>query len=391
MNNVSDVIISHNGTPSLHVQLHNQLRQLIVSGHWPHGTRIPSETELAQHLRISRSTVRLALHQTEIEGLIERIVGRGTFVAYPTSSTYPSYSTAQGRESRLIAFLTSSFDAESHLMMLKGAENTVKAHGYQITFNHVQTQQEEIDLLLRMREDEVAGVLLWPNAAASRALPGDSLSYQRLRVPLVLLDRQVYSLDCDCVTSDNYGGARAAMEHLIELGHRQIAFLSHHEMDLLPVKERYRAYRDSMQDAGLTPLAPWLIGQPGNEIDAIRSSIDVNSAELQQIKACLLSAMPRPTAILGLHDYLAVLAVRAIQQLDLRVPDHISVAGFDDTDPAVLLEVPLTTVAQDPFTIGKEAARLLIERIEGASVPARLLLIPTQLRVRSSTAMPVLV
>jgi DNA-binding LacI/PurR family transcriptional regulator len=158
--------------------------------------------------------------------------------------------------------------------------------------------------------------------------------------------------------------------------------------------DRYRAYRDVMREAGLTPQEAWLIGQPGYEIDArfaLRSSIDGNSSELQEIGNCIDNAAIRPTAILAVHDYLAVLTIRALQALGLRVPNDLSVAGFDDTDPAVHLEVPLTTVAQDPFTIGKTAARRLLDRIEGYDGPVECELIPTQLRVRSSTAVPVLV
>src|SRR5258706_6553271 len=98
------------------------------------------------------------------------------------------------------------------------------------------------------------------------------------------MDRTISGFDCDCVTSDNYGGAQALMRHLIELGHRHVVFLSHHEMELLPVMERYRAYCDVLQEAGLTPEDPWLIGQPGKEISAsyaLRLSVGIKSLELR--------------------------------------------------------------------------------------------------------------
>jgi LacI family transcriptional regulator len=103
----------------------------------------------------------------------------------------------------------------------------------------------------------------------------------------------------------------------------------------------------------------------------------------------MLNAQPRPTAIFAVNDYLAVLATRAMKQLELRVPDVVSIAGFDDTDLAAHLEVPLTTVAQDPFTIGKRAAQRLIDRIEGDSGDPIMEIIPTELRIRSSTSIPV--
>jgi GntR family transcriptional regulator, arabinose operon transcriptional repressor len=382
MNKVTDVIIAVNSVISLHIQLHNQLRQIILSGRWPHASRIPSESQFVQHLNISRSTVRLALQQAEIEGLIERIAGRGTFVAYQPSKE---------RQNRLIAFVTCGFDGESDLLMLSGAENEVKAHGYQIIFNNVRGYQEEIELLTRYGGEDIAGVLLWPSFNSAQSQEENSLRYQQIHLPTVLMDRQICGSEWDCVTSDNYAGAAALMEHLIGLGHRHIVFLTHHQTELLPVAERYRAYCDVLHEAGLTQAEPWLIGDHGNEItaaSALRSSIDAKSAELQQIKDYLTNAQPRPTAIFALNDYIAVLAMRAMKLINLQVPHAISVAGFDDIDLAMHLEVPLTTVAQDPFAIGKRAAQLLIARLQGFSGPANCERIPTQIRIRSSTSAP---
>lgn len=383
MNKVSDIVLFHDSFISLHVQLHNQLRQLILSGRWPSGSRIPSENQLTSHLNISRSTVRLALQQAELESLIERHPGKGTFVANHRS---------RSSQSRLIAYMTCGFDSETHTLMLNGADDEVKAYGYRIIFRNVQSRDEEMDVLKRLKADGVDGVLLWPTANGSASRQENMAHYRQVNVPMVVMDRQIYGVECDCVTSDNYGGAYALMRHLVELGHQHVVFLSHHETELLTVIERYRAYRDVLEQGGLTPAAPWFIGQPGYEIGAsyiLRSSVDAESPEFQQIKDYLLNAQPRPTAIFALNDYLAVLVMRVVKSLGIRVPDDISVVGFDDIDLSVHLDVPLTTVAQDSFAIGKRAASLLIERLEGYTGPARIEIIPTQLRIRSSTSVPV--
>ncbi len=383
MNKVSEIILDPDSFVSLHAQLHSQLRHLILSGRWQRGSRIPSENEFTTHLKVSRSTVRLALQKAEIEGLIERMAGRGTFVAYnpPTN---------QGN--RLIAFITYQFDSESHLLLLKGAESVVKARGYQIILSTVQSHQEELDILQQLRTEYVAGVLLWPNASASvPPLPG-AFDYQQVTLPMVLMDRRIHGLECDVVTSDNYGGSLALMRHLIGLGHERIVFLTHHELQLLTVRERYRAYCDAMQEAKLKPAEPWLVGQPGIEIggsDTFRSINDLSSPELQQIKDALLQADPCPTAIVALNDYLAILTVRTLKLLEWRVPDVISVAGFDDIDLSAHLEVPLTTVSQDMFAMGRRAAELLLNRLAGLTEKTQCELIPTALRIRSSTAVPV--
>src|SRR5262245_26353200 len=182
MNKITDVVISHRSVISLHAQLHSQLSQLILSGRWAHGSRIPSESEFSRHLNVSRTTVRLALQQAEIEGLIERTAGRGTFVAYLPTETH---------ERRLVAFVTYGFDAESHLYMLTGAEKEAKTRGFQIVLNYVQSYQEEIEALQRLRREDIAGVLLWAHSNASHPDQQTTLNYQQVRVPMVLMDREI--------------------------------------------------------------------------------------------------------------------------------------------------------------------------------------------------------
>ncbi|HLU08056.1 MAG TPA: GntR family transcriptional regulator [Oceanobacillus sp.] len=383
MNKASDIQLYHDSFVSLHVQLHNQLRELIVSGRWQGGTRIPSENQLTSHLNISRSTLRLALQRAELEGLVERIPGKGTYVAHIAQKE---------SQRRLIAFMTCGFDSETHSMLLNGAESVAKANGHRIIFSNAQSRQEETDILRRFREDNVVGLLLWPHANASRAQRDNTIPYEEIGVPMVLMDRQIHGLECDCVTSDNYGGGVAMMRHFLELGHQRIVFLSHQATELLTFKERYRAYRDVLTESGLPVSEAWLIGQPGKEIGAslaLRASLDPNSLELQQIRDLMLNANPRPTAIFALNDYLAVLAMQAMRTLNLPVPDAVSIGGFDDIDLAAHLQVPLTTVAQDSFAIGKLAAQRLIDRLEGYSGPAHCEIIPTELRIRSSTGVVV--
>jgi len=362
------------------MQVHNQLRQLILSGQWPHGTRIPSESDFVEYLRLSRSTIRLALQQAEVEGLIERIAGRGAFVIYESTKTHLN---------KIIAFVASDFDSENQLLALSGIESEAKSRGYQVVFSKARSRQEEIEILTTMQEKD-AGVVLWANGSDVTNI--DKIAYQRFHIPIVLLDRTIDGLECDCVTSDNYGGTHALLQHIVELGHQRIVFLSHQMTDLSTVKDRYCAYQDVLRENGLPAANPWLIGLPGKEMSfrrAIRSSVDNHSLELQQIKEYLLTAEPRPTAIFAINDLLAVLTMRAMKLLGLDVPGVVSIAGFDDHDMAAHLDVPLTTVAQDSYTLGKTAAQILLNRIEGFSGPFCNQIIPTQLRIRSSTALPV--
>ncbi len=380
MNKVTDISVIDDSFVSLHVQLHNQLRQLIHSGRWPNASRIPSENELTGHLNISRSTIRLALQHAEIEGLIERIAGRGTFVAYTPQKAH---------NSRLIAFVTGGIDAENHLLMLNGAEQEARSRGYQIVFSNAKNQEEEVYILENAEQNNISGAIVWANAQSTQSRQTNIAKYKQIRVPVVLMDRKISGFDCDFVTSDNYSGARALMRHFINLGHQRIVFLSHDMVEIFPVMERYRAYCEVLEEAGLPTSEPVIIGQRGVEISAkyaLRSSIDKNSLEIQQVRDYLLNTQPRPTAFFALNDWIAVFALQAMKQLDLKVPDDISLAGFDDIELAAHLDPPLTTVAQDPFAIGKTATQLLLDRIDTKRDHNKLEVLSTELRIRSSTA-----
>ena len=377
MPGLSDLSIKHDSLISLHVQLHNQLRHLILSGRWPYGTRVPSEYQLVQHLGISRSTVRLALQMAEVEGLIERTRGRGTFVAYRMRAA-----------AHLIAFVATDLNTDYQVLLLKGAESEARANGYRIIFNNAADHAEEMRILETLHADRVAGVLLWPRPLACEEANREQYKY--LDLPMILLDRPIPGLDYPCITSDSYNGAARLVQYLLNLGHRRIAYLSHHELHLQPVADRLRAYRDMVRAAGLEPLDPWLIGDPNDEIGShhvLQAYDDAEMPMLKKIQAYM--QQDQPTAIFAVNDQVAALAVRALRLLGLRIPDDVSVAGFDDADLSVYMDVPLTTVAQDTFEIGRRAAQFLINQIENTGQPEGIVFIPTQLRVRASTAVPV--
>jgi GntR family transcriptional regulator of arabinose operon len=377
-----EITIVHEAAIPLHVQLLNQMRHLILSGRWIPGSRIPSEPELQHKLQISRSTIRQALSNAEAEGLIVRVPGKGTFVARsPTDKV----------NSHLIGYITSQFLTDFQRQLLEGAESTARAKRYRILFCSAdQDLKEETRLLDQLLlEDKVGGILIWPAMGGNSSRRLFQLANQG-SISLVLMDRTLEGLAFDFVTSDNYAGGYAATEHLVGLGHRRIVFLSRPMLQLLPVAERLRGYQDAMQDAGLTPLEPWLAGVAGQEMvagDALRTYRDASSQEIREI-ARYLEEPQRPTAIFAINDLTAMHALRAASLMGMRVPDDLSVVGFDDMNIVANLEVPLTTVAQDTLRIGSRAAELLIERIEGYDGPPRKEVVPIQLRVRASTAPP---
>jgi LacI family transcriptional regulator len=176
------------------------------------------------------------------------------------------------------------------------------------------------------------------------------------------------------VASDNIGGERLAVEHLLSLGHRRIATIAG-PMETRPGRDRLRGYRDALRDAGVAFRDEY-----------VRSGdfyVDAGERAARE----LLALDDRPTAIVAASDLMAVGALRAAAAAGLSVPDDLSVVGFDDVMLAAHLQPALTTIRQDKTGLGGAAARALLTRIDDPDEPAEeQLTLDVQLVVRATTS-----
>ncbi len=375
--------LDHNSYISLHVQLHNQLRRLIVSGRWLEGDRIPTETRMARHLDISRTTVRIALQRLEVEGLIKRTAGRGTFVSWQPQDQ---------SNSRSIGYITHSFYNEIHSILLSSAETELRSAGYQVIFSNAATLAEESTILEQMLDENIAGLIIWSSAAPTEETLAIVQEYQRREIPIVFIDRVIEDIKADYVASDNFGGAYDLISHLIGLGHEQIVQLMPNISGLRPIDERYRGYVAAVQDRGFYAYAPWKIDPPErpefHETDIYSLVGEKSQLIIEQVVQLMNAVEPKPTAIACINDILAIITISALREIGIRVPDDVSVVGFDDISMASHIGVPLTTVAQNAYELGKSASKILLERLDGDQSPPRCYTVPTRLRIRASTAAP---
>ncbi|PZE83291.1 LacI family transcriptional regulator [Curtobacterium sp. MCBD17_032] len=193
-------------------------------------------------------------------------------------------------------------------------------------------------------------------------------------IPVVSIDPHTGPEGHAAIDSDNVGGARAATEHLIGLGHRRIAHIRG-RADLASAELREIGYRQSLEAAGI-PFDPDLVC-----VGDYQTSV---SAEVARE---LLARPDRPTAVFAANDSSAIGVLQVAGELGLRVPQDLSVVGFDDVPQAANATPPLTTVAQPLHDLGAEALRMLLELLGGRDVPAHVQL-PASLVVRASTAPP---
>ncbi|HAU38182.1 MAG TPA: hypothetical protein DCX07_10770 [Phycisphaerales bacterium] len=197
------------------------------------------------------------------------------------------------------------------------------------------------------------------------------------KMPLVLVDLLYDGLP-DVVTIDNHGGIASVVEHLVSLGHREIGFVggagnpSDHE--------RRSSFTARMLEAGLSVRPEWM------------SEGSHHIVETTQRVTGLLKRSVRPTALVCCNDWLALGALRAAEQCEMRVPQDLSIAGFDDVDGAMFMSPALTTVRVPTMDLGRHAVRQLMVRCSAGekakSTRGCVLRVRTELVVRQSTGEP---
>ena len=226
-----------------------------------------------------------------------------------------------------------------------------------------------IEMLLRQRAD---GIILVPT--------GHSLAnierLLRIKVPIVLVDRDLPGLNVDRILSNNFGGAYQICRHLIELGHDRIGVIGAPQ------------YSGSMARrlAGVKKA----LGEAGIELRDELTVIGANEQfELGFTATQRLLRLPRPpTAVIALTDVIGVGALHAAWKAGLTLPRDLSVTGFDDVSLASYTLPELTTIAQPVTEMGEQAVQRLLERIRNPELDGRRTVLPTRLVVRSSTTEP---
>jgi LacI family repressor for deo operon, udp, cdd, tsx, nupC, and nupG len=191
-------------------------------------------------------------------------------------------------------------------------------------------------------------------------------------IPLVALCEEIPGADIPQIAIDNRAAASGMVRHLAGLGHRSIAYVSGPAGNVLE-QERFRGYRDGLEEAGI-PFDPALVF-PGNY--TIGAGVEAGRE--------LVSRSSRPTATFCTSDESAIGLMRTLISAGLRVPEDMSVAGFDDIEFAAVTEPALTTIHQPRRELGQAAASALIGLLQGRGAPRRIRL-ETELVIRDSVA-----
>ncbi|MFA7373224.1 MAG: GntR family transcriptional regulator [bacterium] len=370
--NCGEYRVDKNNALPLYLQLEALIRNEIEFGAWKAGEILPTEEEFCRKYNVGQITVKRALRDLAKEGLLSRIKGKGTFVK-------PSIPVA-GRRNK-IALIVPDIDDIFISEIYHGIEEVAVAKGYRVaTYSSGRQIENENQNIGALIESDENGAIIFPYWGRFNA--SGILALKRKGFPFVLIDRYFPEIQADTVTVDNIGGAITAVAHLIELGHKRIGHIG--GVNCTANEDRLEGYRRALGEAGIPYDADIVKRITATDMDeSIRFEPD-DVGGYKQMKE-LLCVSERPTAFFAGNDYIAFGAIRAVKEVGLKIPDDVAIAGFDDLKFSASLEIPLTTVYQPKYEIGKTAASILMEKIEDKDTEIRRIVLPTSLVVRESS------
>lgn len=234
--------------------------------------------------------------------------------------------------------------------------------------NTDESEEEELRYIEMLAGQGVDGVLFVParSGEAARALAA------RRNLPMVVLDRRVPIMDVSVVRCDSKGGAADAARHLLALGHRRIALLAG-PLGVPTSDDRVAGFVERLPGTGV-------------DVTIIRSAFSAEGGRIAAEKA--LGLDPKPTAMFALNNFIAIGAMQVLSERAIRIPEDVSLVGFDDLPLSMVVQPFLTVVAQPAYEMGRRGVELMLSQLGEANAEPRDVVLPTELIVRKSTQSP---
>jgi LacI family transcriptional regulator len=312
------------------------------------GSGTVSIKDVARHASVSIATVSNALNRPELlsPSTRSRVMSAIDELGYVRSE---SARQLRAGSSRIIGLLVLDMGNPFFVDVAKGAEQAARAEGLGVMLcNSAQDQSAEALYLSLFAEQRVRGVLVTPTDVSGQNLQ----LFRRHGIPYVYVDRVAACDEACSVSVDDVAGGELAVRHLIDGGHERIAYISG-PMNLAQCRDRREGAWNALDEAGL----------PRDALTVLETdTLDVPSG--RDAGSRLLGLRSRPTAVFCANDLLALGVLQAMFAAGVRVPDDVSIVGYDDIDFAAAAAVPLTSVRQPAAQIGRTAADLLLRETE---------------------------
>ena len=327
-------------------KLMNELKQKIVDDTYQAGDKMPSENELAASYQVSRHTVRKALALLEHEGFIYAIHGKGTFCSELGRHT---------KTSRNIAVVTTYLSDYIFPAVIQGIDQVMTDNGYSILLKNTKNSSSaEGKCLEELLSKDIEGLIIEPSK--SEIYCRHIALYKKLdefHIPYVFIQGTMEQLsDRPYVMMDDFKGGYLITKYLLSLGHRRI--LGMFKADDRQGIERHRGYAKALQEYGVF-YDPDRIIWFHTEDRAVKPFARLRSMVTQNIPF---------DSVVCYNDQIAIKTIQTLSQLGLRVPEDISVTGYDNSFLAENYQVGLTTIAHPHEKLGEIAAKLLLDLMQ---------------------------
>ena len=252
--------------------------------------------------------------------------------------------------------------------IIEGVENQSRLKGYNLMISYADsmTLQEESE---KAEKQEIEGILILGTEMAEEQLA----IFREKKIPVVIVDNYIEHNNFDCVTINNEQGVFQAVEHLKEMGHERIGYL-HVGRNANNFTERYYGFKRAMEKCASGYL----------EDDIFLIDTDGGEAVYGELKRELKEKGNLPTAFFADNDIVAICAMRVFRELGYRIPEDISIVGFDNMTLSEMLDPPLTTIQMPKYKIGVSAVNLIVDKINDTSAGSIKIEVGTELIQRKS-------
>ena len=363
----------------LYQVIYRHFKAEIESGKLRSGDPIPTEQELIKFFNVSRATTTRALQMLQSEHLIERLPGRGSYVAASHVEKFEAPPAKTNTRGRLVGMVAPFFNYAFGPDILAAVEQALAHQDWGLAVaasgGSQQPEEEAIRRLVGLGAD---GLIVIP-------VNGEFYSQEILRLhlesfPIVLIDKWLPGIQLPYVTSNNREAAEALTNHLLDLGHRAIAFFSPNLENTSTLQERFSGYEAALVERQI-------LVNPAYVLHTVPPSADWPRDDNRQIDAIVefLKSRPEVTAVFATDDELAYCWLESAHRIGYHVPRDFSIVCFD-APLTIAAAWSFTTAMQNQKAIGIEAVRLLLEKIRGLDDPGtEEVIVPVSIHVGQST------
>lgn len=349
-----------------YLQIEEQMIAYFRRNNFSYGDKLPTEHQLMEKYDVSRTTIRKTLEVLKNKGLIDKSQGSGTFY---TGRPNPVVGEQKGKTLGLVNYFFMDY---IYTEILRGIEEEASLAGYSVIIaNSYRSDEKQCENIENLLKQHVDGLILEPTHSLqiNHEHPIHKV-LEKSGVPVVTTHWGISSKSLSTVTLDDIYGGRLAARYLLKKGHRKIGYI--YKEDIQAGDDRYKGLKAELEEAGF-PLQ-----------EKYRYSYDDLDEEENGLQGYILTKKlmeendDPPTAIFYFNDNIAIQGYRALSDMNINVPEEVSILGFDDHSHASIVSPPMTTFSHPKYDLGRWVAKILIDEIENESraLPMKLVFEP---------------